>query len=526
MNRNKKSKGNKIKRILLSVLALSIVGGLIILFINIYMIEKYKDKILNQNNMVDKKFDCILVLGAMVWGDDRPSHMLEDRLNRAIELYNAGYSDRILMSGDHGRNEYDEVNVMKQYAIDKGVKAEHIFMDHAGFSTYESMYRASDIFQVESAIIVTQGYHLYRGLYIANELGLDAYGVPSDQRQYVGQTKRDIREVAARVKDYFGVLLHVKPTYLGETIPITGSGSLTDDKSNSDVTGAIEANNPQQHKLDESNIVVDNLHGSNILDNESGKGYEYINPEGDTLETRILPPEGYARLEASDDSFVTFMRKQGLKPHGSPVLLYNGREKGNQTAQAAVFSTDVGKSDLQQCADSIIRLYGEYYWSIGEYDKIGFHLTNGFYMDYPNWRDGSRIHVDGNKVSWVKTKSYDDSYECFREYLRNVMIYAGTLSLEEECTSIIKNEIKVGDMLIRGGSPGHCILVVDVTENADGERCYLLAQGYMPAQEFHVLKNPSSEECPWYNEEDFKGTIRTPEYTFYEENIKRWREGF
>ncbi len=302
--------------------------------------------------------------------------------------------------------------------------------------------------------------------------------------------------------------------------------SLAGNKSNSDAADAIETDNPQQHKLNESNMGVDNLQGSNILNNESSKDYEYINPEGVTLESRIRPPEGYVRVEAGDDDFVTFMRKQELKPHGSPVLLYNGREKGNQAAQAAVFSIDVGNSDLQQCADSIIRLYGEYYWSIGEYDKIGFHLTNGFYMDYLNWRNGNRIQVEGNKVRWVKTKSYDDSYECFREYLRNVMIYAGTLSLEEECTSIIKNEIQAGDMLIRGGSPGHCVLVVDVAENPAGERCYLLAQGYMPAQEFHVLKNPSSGENPWYNEEDFKETIRTPEYTFYEENIKRWGDGF
>jgi vancomycin permeability regulator SanA len=518
MKRYEIYKGKRIKRILMFGFVCAVIAGLTVLLINMYMIEKYKKKILSYDNMVDKKFDCILVLGAMVYQDDKPSHMLEDRLNQAIELYNAGYSDRILMSGDHGSSEYDEVNAMKQYAIDKGVKADHIFMDHAGFSTYESMYRARDIFQVDNAIIVTQGYHLFRGLYIANELGVDAYGVPSDQRKYVGQTKRDIREVAARVKDFFGVLLQVKPTYLGEPIPITGSGSLTDDRTSSGSSEAAEVNNPQENKLD-------NLQGSNDQENNNSNVNKYIDIQGNTLESRILPPEGYMRMEAEDDSFVSFMRKQELKPPGSPVLLYNGSEKGNQNAQAAVFAMDVGNSDLQQCADSIIRIYSEYYWSIGAYDKIGFHLTNGFYMDYLNWRNGSRIQVNGNEVRWAKTKGYDDSYGCFREYLKNVMIYAGTLSLEEECTSISKHEIQVGDMLIRGGSPGHCILVIDVAENSEGERCYLLAQGYMPAQEFHVLKNPSSEECPWYREEDFQQSIRTPEYSFYEENIKRWKEG-
>jgi vancomycin permeability regulator SanA len=512
----------KIKRILLSILALGAAGAMIVLFINIYMMGKYKEKILRQEEMVEQKFDCILVLGAKVWDDNRPSYMLEDRLNQAIELYNAGYSDRILMSGDHGRKEYDEVNAMKQYAIDKGVKGEHIFMDHAGFSTYESMYRAKGVFQVKSAIIVTQGYHLYRGVYIANELGLDAYGVPSDPRQYAGQAMRDIREAAARVKDFFGVLLHVKPTYLGEAIPITGSGSLTDDKINDQNIESAQVDSLQGNKADGSRTEGDNLQEKNIPDNES---YEYINPPGSTLESRILPPEGYVRVKAEENRFVEFLRNQELKPHGSPVLLYNGSEKGNQTAQTAVFSMDVGNSDLQQCADSIIRLYGEYYWSIGAYDKIGFHLTNGFYMDYLNWRNGSRIQVDGNQVRWVKSKGYDDSYESFREYLKNVMVYAGTLSLEGECTDIEVDEIQVGDMLLRGGSPGHCVLIVDVAENEAGKRCYLLAQGYMPAQEFHILKNPSSEKCPWYYEEDFKETIRTPEYTFYEDNIKRWGEG-
>lgn len=511
MNTNNTSKRKRRrKRILLSIATISLVGMITIIFINLYIINKYKDKILDLK-MVDKKFDCILVLGAGVWDEDRPSPMLEDRLDQAIKLYKAGYSDRILMSGDHGRKDYDEVNVMKNYAIEAGVDEEHIFMDHAGFSTYESMYRASDIFQVESVIIVTQGYHLYRGLYIANELGLDAYGVPSDPRQYAGQTQRDIREVVARVKDFFSVVFHINPTYLGEVIPITGSGSLTDDKTEEADQEAIPADNKQESVIEEP-----------LIENE----YVYINKDGTTLETRIQVPEGFERLEADKDSFVTFMRNLECKPDGSPVLLYDGREKGNQTAQVAVFAFDVGTSDLQQCADSIIRIYGEYYWSIGAYDKIGFHLTNGFYMDYLTWRNGNRIKVDGNNVQWVESKSYDDSYESFREYLKNVMIYAGTLSLEEESSLITLSELKAGDMLISGGSPGHCILIADVAKNEAGEKCYLLAQGYMPAQDFHVLNNPASEESPWYQEQDLKGTIRTPEYSFYEENMKRWGEGF
>ena len=155
--------------------------------------------------------------------------MLEDRLLQSIELYGNGFSDRLLMSGDHGRKEYDEVNVMKQFAIDRDIASEHVFMDNAGFSTYESLYRARDIFETERIIIVTQKYHIYRALYIADQLGLEAYGVASDPRRYAGQDIRDLREIAARVKDFYILIIKPKPTYLGETIPVSGNGDLTND---------------------------------------------------------------------------------------------------------------------------------------------------------------------------------------------------------------------------------------------------------------------------------------------------------
>ncbi|PKM58147.1 MAG: SanA protein [Firmicutes bacterium HGW-Firmicutes-3] len=197
--------------------------------INLYMIKKYEDRILDVESIELMESDCILVLGAGVWQGNRPSPMLEDRLNQGIELYMSGVSNRLLMSGDHGRKDYDEVNVMKAYAKDAGIESDHIFMDHAGFSTYESMVRANQVFEVEKVVIVTQKYHLYRALYMANELGMDAYGVASDSRDYYGQRRRDFREYLARVKDFFYVLARPKPTYLGEVIPIYEKGSLTDD---------------------------------------------------------------------------------------------------------------------------------------------------------------------------------------------------------------------------------------------------------------------------------------------------------
>lgn len=198
--------------------------------INFYVVLSTKNKIITEDeakNLSD--VDCILILGAGIWGDE-PSPILEDRLLQGIQLYKNGVAPKIIMSGDHGRAEYDEVNVMKQFAIDKGVPSEDIFMDHAGFSTYESMYRARDIFQCKKIVVVTQEYHLYRGLYIGNKLGMECYGVGSDPRKYVGQFIREIREIAARDKDFVKCIFKAKPTYLGETIPVSGNGDTTNDK--------------------------------------------------------------------------------------------------------------------------------------------------------------------------------------------------------------------------------------------------------------------------------------------------------
>ena len=179
--------------------------------------------------------DCILVLGCGVRSDGTPSDMLHDRLRRGVELYQLGAAPKLLMSGDHGREGYDEVDAMKTFAVEAGIASQHVFMDHAGFSTYESMYRAKEVFQAKKIIIVSQEYHLYRAIYIAQSLGLEAYGVASDYRAYSGQTMMDLREILARVKDFGTSLYQPKPTFLGEAIPIWGDGNLTNDE-NSDFT--------------------------------------------------------------------------------------------------------------------------------------------------------------------------------------------------------------------------------------------------------------------------------------------------
>ena len=218
------------KKIIKYLIILIVIGILTVLSINFYVVLSTKKQITNLSELKNKNdYDCIIVLGAGIWGD-KPSPMLQDRLDEAIKLYEEGKAPKIIMSGDNGQEGYDEVNVMKDYAIEKGIPSEDIFMDHAGFSTYESIYRAKEIFQVKKAIIVTQKYHLYRALYIANKLDLDVIGVGADPRTYSGQIFREAREILARNKDFVQVIFKIKPTYLGETIPVSGDGNITNDK--------------------------------------------------------------------------------------------------------------------------------------------------------------------------------------------------------------------------------------------------------------------------------------------------------
>jgi vancomycin permeability regulator SanA len=199
--------------------------------VNRHIVKITEEAIYSHNDEIgETSADCILILGCGVYADGTPSPMLADRLKTGIELYKKGAAPKIIMSGDHGRENYDEVNVMKQYAIESGVPSEDIFMDHAGFSTYESVYRAKEIFCIDSLIIVTQKYHLSRALYIADRFDLEAIGVSADLRSYSGQSMRDKREFIARNKDFLSCIFKPKPTFLGEEIPVNGNGDITNDK--------------------------------------------------------------------------------------------------------------------------------------------------------------------------------------------------------------------------------------------------------------------------------------------------------
>ena len=246
-----------------------------------------------------------------------------------------------------------------------------------------------------------------------------------------------------------------------------------------------------------------------------------IDPAGMTLESRILTPDGYTRTAEDAESLAAFLRGYSLKEDGSPVLLYDGREKGDQSAHQAVFALPMENADLQQCADSVMRVYAEYLYHSGQGEKIAFHFTNGFLAEWSKWREGSRIQVDGNEVSYVASTGYDDSYECFQKYLRVVFAYAGTLSMTAESQEISLSDLRVGDVFLKGGSPGHVVMVVDTCVNEAGEKAFLLAQGYMPAQEFHVLKNPRHDDDPWYYEREVTYPFSTAQYTFPEGSLRR-----
>ena len=225
-----KTKRGMLKKMLAVLLCLAIGGGSVFLGINAYVKHVGGKRMLTSEEAAAlADMDCIMVLGCLVKNNGVPSDMLNDRLTRGVELYDLEAAPKLLMTGDHGRTDYNEVQAMKAFAMDRGIDSSDVFMDHAGFSTYDSVYRARDVFDVDKMIIVSQGYHLYRALYIAQKLGVDAYGVAADYHIYRGQTYRDLREILARVKDAMITVFKPEPTYLGKVIPVSGDGDLTND---------------------------------------------------------------------------------------------------------------------------------------------------------------------------------------------------------------------------------------------------------------------------------------------------------
>lgn len=232
----------------------------------------------------------------------------------------------------------------------------------------------------------------------------------------------------------------------------------------------------------------------------------------DTIAERFAPPSGFERVQVADDSFAAYLRKLALLPGNPDVLLYDGTRKWNQTAQLAVLAIDVGKQNLQQCADAVIRLMAEFQHTNRQ--PVCFTATSGDAFPFDKWARGERPTVTKNKVTWSpKTEG-----GAFRDYLDALFTYAGTISLHRDTTAVADNDpIAIGDIFVQPGSPGHAVIVVDLVSDGTSQR-FMLAQSYSPAQQMHVLRNPANPASPWYVPTD---TLVTPEWMFEPHSRRR-----
>jgi hypothetical protein len=239
---------------------------------------------------------------------------------------------------------------------------------------------------------------------------------------------------------------------------------------------------------------------------------------------RIPVPVGFKRTIVSKGSFSDWLRYLPLKPGKPEVHLYNGKLKGNQDVHFAVVNIDVGNTDIQQCADAVIRLRAEYLYSIKDYDRLHFDFTSGHSVGFKKWAQGYRTVIKGNNVTWTKSAAPNEGYPVFRGYCNIIFNYAGTSSLSKELKPVKDiNDMKIGDVFIVGGFPGHAVLVVDMCENVKtGEKLFMIQQSYMPAQEIHILKNYNSNNLsPWYSL-NFGSELETPEWTFRKDQLMRF----
>lgn len=254
------------------------------------------------------------------------------------------------------------------------------------------------------------------------------------------------------------------------------------------------------------------------------KKQKHIDADGSTIATRFIVPEGFVRTQIDSNSFASYLRYLPLKRDGAQVRYFDGRSKPNTNVYDAVVDLPIGKRDLHQCADAVIRLRADYLFQNKKYDSIHFNFTNGFKADYANWRKGKRIVVDGNQVFWKQKAQASDTPEAFWKYLEMVFSYSGTASLSKELKSVALEEMRIGDVFIKGGFPGHAVIVVDMAiDELSNEKLFLLAQSYMPAQEIQLLKNPNAGELsPWYSASAIATELRTPEWTFNRSALKRF----
>ncbi len=250
-------------------------------------------------------------------------------------------------------------------------------------------------------------------------------------------------------------------------------------------------------------------------------GYDYKK----ALINQIQLPDGYKRIENDKLSFAAWLKHLPLKDNNT-VYLYDRTEKGYQYAQYKVIDIDVGNKDLQQCADAVMRLRAEYLFATRQLNKIHFNYTNGVNIPFSKWSSGFYPTLKSNKVVWTSLAKNDESYESFKKYMTNIFMYAGTASLEKELSVKSIADIEAGDVFIKGGFPGHAVIVIDVAENQEtGDRIFMLAQSYMPAQDIHILQNFHNESIsPWYRVAECKELVLTPEWTFETNQLKSFVE--
>ena len=247
-------------------------------------------------------------------------------------------------------------------------------------------------------------------------------------------------------------------------------------------------------------------------------------PAADSLAARIVPPPGFERVAAERGSFAAWLRGLPLKPAGAPVLLHTGAPKSRQDVHVAVIDIDVGTRDLQQCADAVMRLRAEWLFAADRPREIAFNDTGSARpIAFARWSAGERPRLSGRALSWSRSAAPDAGYGSFRRYMDVVFAWAGTYSLERELKPAPLPDLAAGNLFIKGGFPGHAVLVADVVENkATGERRFLLLQSYMPAQDIHVLENPADPGAsPWYPLA-FGDRLVTPEWTFPRDSLRRW----
>lgn len=249
---------------------------------------------------------------------------------------------------------------------------------------------------------------------------------------------------------------------------------------------------------------------------------ELINYNENTVSTRFLTPEEYERTAAT--GFGKYLRNLPLKKKGSLVKYYDGRTKDSTGVYCAVIDQEIQKRDLHQCADAVMRQYATYLYKNKMYDKIQFTFQSGFKFGFKKWAEGYRVDVsDGGK--WYKKTSASYSESTFNSYLTMVYAYCGTASLEKNDLKNVSdiNDMKIGDVFIKGGHPGHAVLIIDMAENESGDQLFMIAQSYMPAQQMQVLINPNNKSLsPWYSLSEVKKGLQTPEWSFEESHLKRF----